>query len=103
MALIVQKYGGTSVADCNRIEHVASKVAATRGQATLLITHDLDGLDQVDEIIVLDSGAAVERGSHAQLLSSGGWYARMWRAQMPAYTPVCAASLPDFTAAENAL
>ena len=32
MALIVQKYGGTSVADCNRIEHVAGKVAASRAQ-----------------------------------------------------------------------
>ena len=32
MALIVQKYGGTSVADCSRIEHVADKVAASRGK-----------------------------------------------------------------------
>ena len=32
MALIVQKYGGTSVADCERIEHVARKVAAARAQ-----------------------------------------------------------------------
>jgi len=32
LALIVQKYGGTSVADCNRIEHVAGKIAATREQ-----------------------------------------------------------------------
>jgi len=32
MALIVQKYGGTSVADCDRIEHVARKVAAARAQ-----------------------------------------------------------------------
>ena len=32
MALIVQKYGGTSVADCERIEHVAGKVAAARAQ-----------------------------------------------------------------------
>ncbi len=32
MALIVQKYGGTSVGDCSRIEHVAGKVAATRAQ-----------------------------------------------------------------------
>ena len=32
MALIVQKYGGTSVADCERIEHVARKIAATRDQ-----------------------------------------------------------------------
>ncbi|HEY1992074.1 MAG TPA: aspartate kinase, partial [Gammaproteobacteria bacterium] len=32
MALIVQKYGGTSVADCERIEHVAGKVAASRAR-----------------------------------------------------------------------
>jgi len=32
LALIVQKYGGTSVADCERIEHVAGKVAATRAE-----------------------------------------------------------------------
>jgi len=32
LALIVQKYGGTSVADCERIEHVAGKIAATRAQ-----------------------------------------------------------------------
>jgi aspartate kinase len=32
LALIVQKYGGTSVADCSRIEHVASKIAAAREQ-----------------------------------------------------------------------
>ena len=32
MALIVQKYGGTSVGDCERIEHVAGKVAAARAQ-----------------------------------------------------------------------
>lgn len=32
MALIVQKYGGTSVADCERIEHVARRVAAARAQ-----------------------------------------------------------------------
>lgn len=60
-------------------------------------------LDQVDEIVVLDGGLPVERGSHAQLLSTSGWYARMWREQIPAYSPGCAASLPDFTAAENAL
>ena len=41
-------------------------LAATAGRATLLITHDLEGLDQVDEIIVLREGKVVRRGSHAQ-------------------------------------
>ncbi len=44
----------------------ADLLAATAGRATLLITHDLEGLDQVDEIIVLREGKVVRRGSYAQ-------------------------------------
>jgi ATP-binding cassette, subfamily C, bacterial CydC len=51
----------------------------TQGRATLLITHDLDGLDQVDEIVILDRGRVAARGTHAELLSSNGLYRRMWR------------------------
>ena len=51
--------------------------------ATLLITHDLDGLDQVDEIVVLDRGRVVARGTHAELLRSGGLYRRMWLSAHP--------------------
>jgi ATP-binding cassette subfamily C protein CydC len=58
----------------------ADLLAATRCRATLLITHDLDGLDQVDEIIVLDRGVIAERGSHRQLVAAGGRYQRMWSA-----------------------
>jgi ATP-binding cassette, subfamily C, bacterial CydC len=41
-------------------------LAATAGRATLLITHDLDGLDQVDEIIMLRQGKVVRRGSYTE-------------------------------------
>ena len=47
-------------------------LAATAGRSVLLITHDLDGLDQVDEIIVLRCGKISERGSYAELVRSGG-------------------------------
>jgi ATP-binding cassette, subfamily C, bacterial CydC len=47
-------------------------LAATAGRTTLLITHDLDGLDQVDQIIVLGQGKVVRRGSYAELTGSGG-------------------------------
>jgi thiol reductant ABC exporter CydC subunit len=47
------------------------------GAATLLITHRLAGLDAVDEIVVLDRGRVVERGSHAELLRRDGRYARL--------------------------
>ena len=57
----------------------ADILTATQGRATLLITHDLDGLDQVDEIVVLDRGRVAERGTHAELLHSSGLYLHMWR------------------------
>jgi thiol reductant ABC exporter CydC subunit len=56
----------------------ADLVAATRGKSTLLITHRLAGLDAMDEIVVLDAGRVVERGPHAELVSMGGSYARLW-------------------------
>jgi ABC-type multidrug transport system fused ATPase/permease subunit len=56
----------------------ADLLTATQGRTTLLITHDLEGLDQVDEIIVLDAGQVVDRGSHAQLLNRRGLYRSMW-------------------------
>jgi len=64
----------------NRRSLTADLLAATAGRATLLITHDLDGLDGVDEIVVLDAGRVAERGTHACLLAVGGYYARMWAA-----------------------
>jgi thiol reductant ABC exporter CydC subunit len=61
----------------------ADILAATQGRATLLITHDLDGLDQVDEIVVLDHGRVAERGTHAELLHSSDLYLHMWQASHP--------------------
>ena len=52
-------------------------LSVTRGRATLLITHELDGLEQVDEIVVLDHGRVAERGTHAELIAADGLYRRM--------------------------
>lgn len=57
---------------------VADLLDTTARQAVLLITHRLAGLEGVDEVIVLDRGRALERGTHAELLALGGLYARMW-------------------------
>ena len=53
-------------------------LAVTAGRATLLITHELDGLEELDEIVVLEDGRAVERGTHRQLLATGGRYRQLF-------------------------
>jgi ATP-binding cassette, subfamily C, bacterial CydC len=58
----------------------ADLLSATRGRALLLITHDLDGLDQVDEIIVLIRGRIAQRGTHDHLMAVPGPYRLMWDA-----------------------
>jgi thiol reductant ABC exporter CydC subunit len=55
----------------------ADLLAATRGRTTLLITHRLAGLEEVDEVVVLRGGRVAERGTSAELLVAGGWYAAM--------------------------
>ena len=59
----------------------ADLLDVTRDRATLLITHELRGLDQVDEIVVLDEGKAVGRGTHAALLRDCPLYQQMWEAE----------------------
>ena len=56
----------------------ADLLALTEGRSTLLITHRLTGLEEVDEILVLDAGQVVERGTHGDLLAASGRYATLW-------------------------
>ncbi len=61
---------------------LASVLAATPAQrSVLLISHRLRGLDAVDEILVLESGRVVQRGRHADLVATPGWYRDQWQLQ----------------------
>ncbi|WP_423509669.1 thiol reductant ABC exporter subunit CydD [Streptomyces xinghaiensis] len=55
----------------------ADLLAATEGRTTVLITHRLAGLEDVDEVVVLDRGRAVQRGTYAELASADGPFRRM--------------------------
>ncbi|GAA2192029.1 thiol reductant ABC exporter subunit CydD [Streptomyces bangladeshensis] len=62
----------------------ADLLAATEGRTTLLITHRMAGLDAVDEVIVLDAGRVVQRGSYEQLITEDGPLREMARREAEA-------------------
>ncbi|MDE1932260.1 MAG: ATP-binding cassette domain-containing protein, partial [Alphaproteobacteria bacterium] len=64
------------------IQTSLEEVAANR--TTLMIAHRLSTVVHADEILVLEHGRVVERGTHAALLAKDGLYAAMWRRQLEA-------------------
>jgi ABC-type transport system involved in Fe-S cluster assembly fused permease/ATPase subunit len=56
----------------------------SENRTTLVIAHRLSTIVGADEILVLDHGAIVERGTHRELLAHGGLYASMWNRQREA-------------------
>jgi ATP-binding cassette, subfamily B, multidrug efflux pump len=55
--------------------------AVMDGRTTLIIAHRISSLKHADEIIVLDNGVIVERGTHEELLQNGGSYQRIYDIQ----------------------
>ena len=58
-----------------------SVVGRAGGRTTILITHRLVAMEHMDEIVVLDRGRIVERGSHGELLARQGLYQELHNAQ----------------------
>lgn len=52
--------------------------AASRQQSCLLITHQLEGLDDWDQIWVIEGGCIVQQGAFEQLVKAPGLFAKMW-------------------------
>lgn len=54
-------------------------------QSRIIITQRLRSVMKADEILVLEAGQVIQRGTHKQLLQTPGWYQQMWQRQQMNY------------------
>ena len=71
-----------SAVDTETEEHILSELKRIRrNQSTLLVSHRVSTARHADQIVVLDRGKIIERGSHEELLAEDGYYAELERVQ----------------------
>ena len=76
----------TSALDTRTEKIIQAELAEiARERTTLIIAHRLSTIVDADEILVLDHGRVVERGTHAELLAHRGRYAALWAMQQQAH------------------
>jgi ATP-binding cassette subfamily B multidrug efflux pump len=64
-------------------ERILTHLAAImRGRTVILISHRVSTVREADRIVVLEKGAIVEQGTHAELVAAGGYYAGLSQKQM---------------------
>ncbi|MDN6731596.1 MAG: ATP-binding cassette domain-containing protein [Atopostipes suicloacalis] len=71
-----------SAVDAKTEEKILESLRAIREeQTTIIVAHRISSLMHADEIIVLDGGKLIERGTHQELVELDGWYNDMYRQQ----------------------
>lgn len=71
-----------SAVDTHTEERILGSLRKLReGRTVVIVSHRISSVKDADEIVVLDEGRVVERGSHDQLMRTGGFYADLYRRQ----------------------
>jgi ATP-binding cassette subfamily B protein len=85
----------TSALDSSNERAIQAQLrSAAHDKTTLVIAHRLSTVVDAHEILVMDGGRVVERGTHGQLLEQGGRYARMWAMQQQGHESPSDAEAP---------
>lgn len=71
-----------SAVDSKTERHIESRIAKNRQQGTTIIAASrLSSVEDADEIIVVENGTIIEKGTHQELLQQAGWYADTYNLQ----------------------
>ena len=74
----------TSALDPQHEQHLVQTLERLKGERTIiLVTHRLESVISCEQVFVMGGGTIVERGTHRQLLTRNGPYARLWRRPSP--------------------
>lgn len=94
----------TSALDSKAEQAIQAKLKEiAQDRTTLVIAHRLSTIADAGQILVLDHGRIIERGTHAQLLAADGAYAQMWMRQQARPDENSASPLPDHLGAGSAV
>ena len=72
-----------SAIDAKTEKHILERIKKNRAdRTTIMVASRLSSVMGADEIIVIDHGTVVERGTHEQLAQNGGWYQKTFECSM---------------------
>ena len=84
----------TSALDSESERYIQGALEAVmKNRTTVVIAHRLSTIESADHIVVMDGGRIVEQGTHHQLLTQRGYYAKLYDMQFQSATPVVAEAL----------